>query len=182
MAATKPSLGTPKTTKDWMPEEWPDEASSGDGCFRLKLDRYPLEEVVAPEDLQVEVVKDATRDVLLLSGGDSNAVPHGVTGGCSVRVPESFEAAVSGLRVRVKVMARAAGGLGDAELSLAYSTNDVGNSGWQSRSVGQTFETVSFEWDVPPMINGNGDYVGILPGQAGAIEIAGIAVFAIARE
>jgi hypothetical protein len=171
----------PKLPKDLMPEGSEEEALSKAGFLRFVLDKFPMEHVVAPSEIDVQLVKAPRRNVLLLSGGDPNAVSHGLTGGLSIRVPDAFEAAVSGHRVRVKVMARAARGIADAEFSIAYSTADVGNSGWQKMSVGKHFETQSFEWDVPTMVKGNGDYVGILPGQAGAIEVAGLVVCAVAR-
>jgi len=179
-----PRWSTPIPAKDLMPDETSEETILGSdaGYFRLVLDRYPLEGAVAPDGLHVEVVERSGRSVLLLSGGDPDAASHSLTGGFSIRVSDSFESAVSGRRVRVKISARAAQGLADAEFSVAYSTNDVGNSGWKSHSVGNQFETLSFEWDVPTMVNGNGDYVGILPGQVGAIEVAGLTVFAISRE
>ena len=164
-----------------MPKGTSEDALSGAGFFRLMFDGLPQEGVLVPGDINVAIVRHGRRDVLLLSGGDPNAKSHNETGGFSIRVPDTFEAAVSGFRVCVKLSARAAQGLADSEFSMAYSTAEVGNSRWQRMSVGNQFETMSFEWDVPTMINGNGDFVGILPGQAGAIEIAGLAVVAIAR-
>jgi hypothetical protein len=178
-----PKWAPPKPAKELMPEASLDEAVSADGFFRLPLDQFPLliDGVVKPDNIDVEVIERLDRNVLLLSGGDMNAWSHGLTGGFSIRVPDTFESAVSGLRVRVKLLARSARGLADAEFFVAYSTADVGNSGWQKMSVGNTFETTSFEWDVPTMISGNGDYVGILPGHAGAIEVAGLVVMAVPR-
>ena len=177
----EPVWAAPKPAQDLMPEGTAAEAISGEGFFRLAFDRFPLECATAPADIDVQVLKTLDRNVLLLSGGNPDAKSHGQTEAFSVRVPDTFEAAVSGHRVRVRISARAARGLPDADFSLAYSTAEVGNSGWQQLSVGNQFETLEFEWDVPTMISGNGDYVGILPGQSGAIEVAGLAVFAIAR-
>ncbi|MEQ1779755.1 MAG: hypothetical protein ABMA14_00225 [Hyphomonadaceae bacterium] len=132
-------------------------------------------------DVQVAIVKRSGRNVLLLSGGNPNAASHNETGGFSIRLPDTFEAAVSSHRVRVTISVKAAQGLADAEFSMAYSTAEVGNSRWQRMSIGNQFETLSFEWDVPKMIDGNSDFVGILPGEAGAIEVAGLALFAIPR-
>ena len=68
-----------------------------------------------------------------------------------------------------------------AELSLAYSTNEVGNTGWRKFSVGQQYEAKSFEWDVPTMKKGLGDYVGILPAPDLGVEISMLTVEAIPR-
>ena len=170
-----------KPDKDLMPKGTSEDALSTAGFFQLMFDRLPLEGVLVPSDINVAIVRRGRRNVLLLSGGDPDAKSHNETGGFSVRVPDTFEATVSGSRVCVKLSVRAAQGLADSEFSMAYSTAEVGNSRWQRMSVGNQFETMSFEWDVPTMISGNGDFVGILPGQAGAIEIAGLQVLAIAR-
>ncbi len=177
----KRSWGVPKPARDLMPAGTSEDALSSDGFFRLAFDTFPLEGVVAPADVQVAIVKRSGRNVLLLSGGNPNAASHNETGGFSIRLPDTFEAAVSSHRVRVTISVKAAQGLADAEFSMAYSTAEVGNSRWQKMSVGNQFETLSFEWDVPKMIDGNSDFVGILPGEAGAIEIAGLALFAIPR-
>lgn len=178
----KSHWGVPRPARDLMPAGTAEDAISSDGFFRLAFDDYPLEGVMAPPDIQVAIVKRAGRNVLLLSGGDPNAASHNETGGFSIRLPDSFEAAVSSHRVRVTLSVKAAQGIADAEFSMAYSTAEVGNSRWKRMSVGNQFETLSFEWDVPKMIDGNSDFVGILPGEAGAIEIAGLVLFAIPRE
>jgi hypothetical protein len=119
--------------------------------------------------------------VLCLSGGNPVAGSGGRTGGLSIRVPDGIEAAASGKRVRVTVNACAAGRLETTEFSLAYSTNEVGNSGWHQFKVGKQFEPKSFEWDVPTMKNGLGDYVGILPAPGCGVAIAMLKVEAIPR-
>jgi hypothetical protein len=120
------------------------------------------------------------KTVLHLSGGDTAAPSGGRTGGFSIRVPDSLEAAASGKRIRVTVSARAAEGE-QAEFSLAYSTNEVGNSGWRKFKASSQFETKSFEYDVPTMKKGYGDYVGILPVPGPGVELETLKVEAIPR-
>jgi hypothetical protein len=150
--------------------------------YEVALDGSPLPNVVNPANLNVEVVSTPDgRRVARLSGGDPATESSGRTGGYSIRVPDSFETAVSGKRVRVTVVARAAGG-GSAEFAVAYSTAEVGNSGWRKQTVGDQFESRAFEWDVPPMINGYGDYVGILaPAGSNGIDVAAVKVEALSR-
>jgi hypothetical protein len=151
--------------------------------FEIVLDGSPREEAVVPQGTLAEPAKTADgKTVLRLSGGDRADPPTaaGRTGGYSIRVPDNVEAAASGKRVRVTVNARAAHGTETAEFSLAYSTNEVGNSNWRKFTVGHQFEFKSFEFDVPPMTNGNGDYVGILPAGSG-VEVTMLKVEVIPR-
>jgi hypothetical protein len=151
--------------------------------FQIDLDGSPRSNVVVPPGMLAESTKAIDdKMVLSLSGGNpATAQPGGITGGYSVRVPDSIEAAASGNRVRVSVRARAANGIGTAEFSLAYSTCEVGNSGWRKFTAGDQFAAVEFKWDVPTMIRGNGDYVGILPALDQGIEIEMLVVEAMPR-
>jgi hypothetical protein len=101
---------------------------------------------------------------LLVSGGDPEAPSAGRTGGYSVRVPDDFERAASGKRVRVGVVVESPDGR-PVRFRLAYSTNEVGNSGWKDFTVSQSGagSTFQFDYDVPPMKDGLGDFIGILP-------------------
>jgi len=114
---------------------------------------------------------------LRLAEGRADAPSMNQTGGYSVRLPDSIEAAASGRRVAISVIARAAGAR-HSRFALAYSTNDVGNSGWRWQDAGPDWAIHTMEYDVPAMNNGNGDFLGVLPdvaGQAG-VEICCVAV------
>jgi hypothetical protein len=149
--------------------------------FQMVLDGSPREEVFVPGGMIARSSRIADgKTVLHLSGGDAAAAPIGHTGGLSIRLPDSMEVAASGKRVRVSVIARAPLGHA-AEFSVAYSTNEVGNSGWRKFTAGKQFEAKSFEFDVPPMKEGRGDFVGILPGPGSAVEIETLKVEVISR-
>ena len=53
-------------------------------------------------------------------------------------------------------------------VGIVYSTNKVGNSGWQWHVVGPTWAVCEFEWNVPELVNGGGDYIGLMPDEADA--------------
>ena len=97
-----------------------------------------------------------------LANGKTNATSHGMTEGYSIRLPDTIEAAASRNRVSVNVVARAAGSA-QSRFALAYSTNEVGNSGWRWQDAGPEWSVFTMEYDVPVMKKGNGDFVGILP-------------------
>ncbi len=105
--------------------------------------------------------------VLKLAGGDPYATSHGVTVGFSIRVPDSFEREASERSVRVRVLARSAAAA-PTRMAIAYSTNEVGNSGWRWLEIGPSWEVVEFNWSVPKMQRGHGDFIGLLPDRPGA--------------
>jgi len=100
--------------------------------------------------------------LLKLTGGDPLAGSSGLTEGFSIRVPEAFEREASEHTVRVRVLARSANAA-STRIAIAYSTAEVGNSGWLWRDVGANWAIFELVWRVPKMINGNGDYIGLLP-------------------
>ena len=101
-----------------------------------------------------------------LANGKTNAASLGPTEGYSIRLPDTIEAAASDRLVSVNVVARAVGGA-QSRFALAYSTNDVGNSGWHWQYAGPEWSVFTMEYDVPVLKNGNGDFVGILPDREG---------------
>lgn len=106
--------------------------------------------------------EDSGFDYVRLAKGHAKANSGGVTNGYSIRLPDAVELAASGRQVCVKVVARAAEA-GGSRFAIAYSTNEVGNSGWRWRDATPEWSSFGMEFDVPVMKNGNGDFVGILP-------------------
>ena len=104
--------------------------------------------------------------------------PRDATGGYSIRVSDQTELAASGKPVRVLVVARAAEAASSSRLAVAYSTNEVGNSGWRWFPVGQEWAELEMDYDVPPMKNGRGDFIGLLPDKQGApaVEVSAVAL------
>lgn len=141
------------------------------GDFVARLERSGGQTLNSPKSYQV-IPSD---NFIRLSGHVANAVSTG-TPGVWLQLPESIERQASGKTIVVQVLVRAPI---PGPIALAYSTNEVGNSGWVTRSAGTTFRTVSFTYEVPTMKDGRGDYVGILPDPKNArqvTEVAGIAV------
>ena len=107
------------------------------------------------------------RPLLKLAGGDRSGASDGVTAGFVIRVPDAFERDASEHTVRVRVLARSTDAA-PTRLAVAYSTNEVGNSGWRWRDVGPSWDVCEITYDVPKMKNGNGDYIGLMPAESGA--------------
>lgn len=111
--------------------------------------------------------------VVRLSGVQSNSPSYGKPG-FHLTLPKAFEQAASGQTVRVTVAARRAPDASGKSFAIAYSTNDVGKSGWQRFDLTDQFASYSFTYQVPVMKAGNDDYIGILPDDGGAVEVIGI--------
>jgi hypothetical protein len=105
-------------------------------------------------------------EYLALADGAADAHSAGATEGYSLRVPDEVERAASGNPITVRAIARATGG-GKSRVALAYSTHEVGNSGWRWFTVGAGWSAIAFEYGVPTMIKGNGDFIGVLAEPSG---------------
>lgn len=101
-----------------------------------------------------------------IGGGVATSVSSGmISEAYTVVLPDAFEANASGRTIRMTVLARATSN--PVNFKLAYSTNEVGNSGWEIFEAGVAFTEHTFEWSVPPMKDGRGDFAGIQPPLAG---------------
>ncbi len=89
------------------------------------------------------------------------------TGGVYVVVPRNIETQISGKQIRVTVLARKRQ-QASTEFAVAYSTDQVGNSGWHKFAPTTKYRPYSFTYNVPPMKKANKDYLGIWPDTAGS--------------
>jgi len=119
---------------------------------------------VQPVTSEIQIDGDG-RSFLRLSEGSATATAGGKTGGYSIRVPDEFETAASGARIKIGVVARSAGE--PAKFAIAYSTNEVGNSGWRWFDVTAEWAAFEMEYAVPVMKQGLGDFISLLPRPAG---------------
>jgi hypothetical protein len=131
-----------------------------------------IEGVVVPPELTAS--PSSVGNFVTVSGTISERNSAGQTTGISLRVPAEFETAASGKLVRIHavVSSETAG-----EAFLAYSTNDVGNSGWMPFPVSNEDSVIVLEYSVPVMNLGQGDYVGIDPnGQSITVKAVSVEV------
>jgi hypothetical protein len=114
---------------------------------------------------------------LRIAKGEERANSTGSTGGYGVRVSDELEKLASGRAIKLRLLARSLDAA-KGRIACAYSTNEVGNSGWRWMSFGPEWEIKSFDYKVPPMKDGKGDFVGLLPPPASApeTEILGFAI------
>jgi len=132
--------------------------------------------IAVPEGL---LLSSDSEGAVLLSGFSVNPFSYGETSGISFPVTPEFERLVSGGSVEVSVTAKVYGGAGPQNFSVAYSTNDNGNSGWQGFIASSEPEEFSFVYNVSSMVNGGGDFVGILPDtfqRGGKIELISLTI------
>lgn len=139
--------------------------------------------VASPPKMQANTDTSAGSPAVRLSGVDKSAESSG-TPGIYLPLTEEFEKSASCRRVRVEILARAPRTGAAKRFAVAYSTNEAGNSGWNVFSLARTPEKYIFEFDVPTMKQGLGDYLGFLPdvdGTGGAVEILAVNIAIIPR-
>ncbi len=135
-------------------EEKADHAPAPDAAPFVNWGSLNAEQIIVPEGVTYTVSDGAARIV----GVPQTAGAGGSTGGVGVRLPDSFEEQASGQQVRVTVRASSADE--GALLGAAYSTADVGNSGWQAFVLSPEPADYTFTYSVPAMQAGNGDFLG----------------------
>ena len=114
-----------------------------------------------------------TTDGVLISGKPTRPrTSGGKTQGFYIELDKKLEAKLSGKAVTISLRAKSADAGG---MRIAYSTNEVGNSGWIESELSSAFNTYSFEYAVPKMKTGRGDYLGILP-LSNSIEVANVTI------
>lgn len=129
-----------------------------------------LDKLNVPEYLSASVEDD----VVTLSGQDTLSDTRGETSGASIRLSKELEQSVSEKSVTISIVGRSTSD--DAtKLKVAYSTNEVGNSGWKTLTFSEEFTVQSFTYDVPKLSKGKGDFVGMSPA-SGPIEISQIGI------
>lgn len=119
-------------------------------------------------DLAFETRKGHTIEAVdggvIISGHAAEKQASGVTSGAFLRLPDEFEAAASGQTIRVTVSASSQEAI---TFAAAYSTNDVGNSGWRLVAASPDIEYTAFDYDVRAIDRGRGDFLGIDPDPQG---------------
>ncbi|NBC14798.1 MAG: SUMF1/EgtB/PvdO family nonheme iron enzyme [Gammaproteobacteria bacterium] len=116
----------------------------------------------------VRVLQAETGTRLNGRGGADHSGGH--TAGAFFTLSGDAEAEASGKTVRVEVEVEVRGSEGQV-LAVAYSTADVGNSGWQEFTLSGRREWVSFDYAVNPMREGNNDYIGLLPAEGESVRL-----------
>ena len=107
-------------------------------------------------------------EVTLLSGLGGGSGSGGHTSGAFFTIEGQSEAMASGKTIAIRAQVEGAAG---TVLPVAYSTADVGNSGWQEFTLSGEREWITFNYSVPEMNAGNGDYLGFMPGDGVEIRL-----------
>lgn len=119
------------------------------------------------EKLRTNITKDAAF-FFGFEKGDTAITSHIISSGYhySIRLPDEVEVAASGHHIIVRIIARITDNdqMEQSRFGIAYSTNEVGNSGWHWFHAESEWTIYTMEYDVPVMKNGNGDFIGILVG------------------
>lgn len=146
-----------------------------DAAYDFPVTQALVDGLVVPEGLSVAYNDDETMTV---SGTSAESSPGGTTGGAAITIGSETEAALSEKVITVKIVAKGEPG---SVLSAAYSTNDVGNSGWRTFDMTDSFAEYTFEYSVPAVNRGRDDFLGLSPSQ-GSVTIAAIGIDAAEPE
>ncbi|MEM9739269.1 MAG: hypothetical protein AAF829_05320 [Pseudomonadota bacterium] len=141
-----------------------------DSAYVLTMSEAVLENASHPETLTVEL---DDRSVITIGGRPSQTASYGRTSGFGIQVPVEIESEASGQRVEVAVVLKSSRAV-PVDVQAAYSTNEVGNSGWQALQAGSDWAIATFQYDVPELVNGLGDFVGLQSATGDSFEIAAI--------
>jgi hypothetical protein len=137
-------------------------------------DREVRDNLSVPDNFGLTYDDDGGIGRIIIRGTREAPAPHGRTQGVSLELPDDLEQTLAGHRIAVTLIARS--NSDTPTIRAAYSTNDVGNSGWRDLSLTPEYMAVSFNFNVPPADRGQGEYLGMLPPATGEAEIAFVAI------
>lgn len=147
-AAPKPAVAeTPPAEEPETPAE--PVAPTVSKSLNLRLGKLNSSEIVTATRNETGVV---------VAGGSDELSSGGRTQGAHFVLDSEFEEAASGNQVRVVVSAVSEAPA--AKLFAAYSTREVGGSGWQEWDISSATSKHSFTFDVPEMKEGRFDFLG----------------------
>lgn len=131
--------------------------------------QFTASELVNVEPTEVGVVLSVTQS------NESLPASGGFTDGAYIRLGTNLETAIGGKTIKVSFVAKS-DTLSSASLMAAYSTADVGNSGWVDFQITNVPSEYSFTYDVAEPIDFRGDYIGFVPGVDGGIELTEVSI------
>lgn len=127
--------------------------------------------LVIPAFMNVDVADKGVRVI-----GRVGAVSGYKTDGTALELGDKYEREFHGKEITVAIIARAIGEE-PASLSVAYSTNDQGNSGWKKFDLSPDYQVYSFNYNVPKRAAGLKDYLGF--GAASSSSVAEVEILAV---
>lgn len=167
-AALNPNLFA-RTRSDVATQDRPVEDTGDARLSEFSLSASPDGGIETMPAVSAELTDQGWR---LERQGEAVQTTGGRTGVAHVAITGSAERSFSGNKVLVEVSGNTSR---RTELRLQYSTNEVGNSGWHLYDIEPGDFVVNFEYRVPEIRNGRGDYLGIDPVDA-PILITGVRI------
>ena len=150
------------------------ESEEPKGRKFVRLDPADLLDRKSSDDLSVMGTLSDDGSYLLITGEEddaSNARP----GGYALKLPKAVEDMASGQRITISLDVESGSSGLPASFDVSYSTREVGNSGWQSFQV-SGMETVEFDYKVKPIVEGKGDWLGIVPRSAVPVRVYSLTI------
>lgn len=107
----------------------------------------------------------------------------GTTGAVYFAIPEEIALSFGGRKILITCYAKAATSSGASSFQMAYSTNEVGNSGFSSFTPTTSWQPFAFTYDVPDPVNGGTDFIGIQgDGSSGVLYVDNVAIMALMND
>lgn len=113
-------------------------------------------------------------EAILTRAEDGELVAGGITSGARVEYLAPASASFSEMAVTVTVTARAV--TDPAPFSVSYSTNAIGNSGWQEFQASSEAVNYSFTYNIGSAVDTNSDFIGIAVPEGSSVAIQKVSV------
>ena len=98
-----------------------------------------------------------------MNGEIDQKVPGYKTSGAHIELDTDIETQLQNKNVTFTIVARTVEGKPTKDFSVSFSTNANGNSGWKTFRALSAPSAFSFDYNVPELVNGGGDYIGLGP-------------------
>lgn len=161
----------PPTIEEITPTEESSAVTELNAQFIFDVRNGVVPRLQANSPLSVEAQESGS---VIISGSAPTATAIGRTQGAFFTIEPENEEQLSGKRIAIKFLARSM----DAETpsaKIAYSTAEVGNSGWREFGLTNEYAEYSFEYSVPLMKEGKRDFIGIVP-VSGSVELLAVGI------
>jgi len=122
---------------------------------------FVVQNIKAWKVVEGNTVKAEKEDIVLLTSALNAPKANMTTQGAYVVIPKPQVMEQSGKTVLVTIEAAKPKENGTSEFAVAFSTAEVGNSGWKKFTPTENFTSYMFKYEVPKCKKCNQDFIGV---------------------